>query len=58
MSLSLLAQLLGASDRDFSVHVVGNHMGASILMEILARRDRGMLPESFHNLFKVRRDCG
>ena len=52
MALSLLLEL-GARNWGPSVHAVGNHMGATVLTEILARRDRGMLPEVFQDMFKV-----
>ncbi len=45
--------LLGVLGVDTGVHAVAHDMGDSILTEILARRDRGMMPDRFKDLFKV-----
>ncbi len=48
MILSLILKL----DLD-SAHVMGFGMSAPLVEEILARRDRGMLPGRYDNFFKV-----
>ena len=49
MALSLW-QTLGIE----KAHLVAHDMGDSVLTEILARRDRGALPDHFKNFFQVR----